>query len=382
MINRHITKPLDLVESICGNTDFNDVAILGIQNLVPSTVAMLLSLKRRGLDPSKVYLGGFCFSNHPDALKSLAYHKIAVDPISILYDPFRSFDDLFQANLESFIKRAHQHFSGKTINKYIILDVGGALICHHLLNKFFPRHLLIGVEQTASGIWKIEASNTLFPVIDLASSHIKRTYEPTIIALSVSSEIERYLKRVDKPYSRVAVVGRSSIGDSIYKNISKNHDTEIFSFREISQNPQALQQISSSFDIIVGCSGHSIIQGTESLQSICTPIVFANAAFSDSEFNAKALRRLAKSTSDFHTDIIWNGITLLNSGFPINFHSRYDTVDSKEFHLTRAIIAAGLVQAITQDFKEETGLIQIDAEIESALERLHIQSSAPILLTK
>jgi hypothetical protein len=40
-----------------------------------------------------------------------------------------------------------------------------------------------------------------------------------------------------------------------------------------------------------------------------------------------------------------DGITLLNCGFPITFDEDYDSIDTDDFQLTRALILASVYQA-------------------------------------
>src|SRR5207253_2295805 len=98
------------------------------------------------------------------------------------------------------------------------------------------------------------------------------------------------------------------------------------------------------YDLIIGCTGFTSLVNEHHIYCK-NPVIFASISSSDREFDAVHLRKKHKKIQNCHNDLIIGNITLLNSGFPINFDHDYDVIDTDEFQLTRALLFASIYQA-------------------------------------
>lgn len=67
--------------------------------------------------------------------------------------------------------------------------------------------------------------------------------------------------------------------------------------------------------------------------------------------------------SDPHSDIHFNGVNLLNGGFPINFDGRRHSVPANLIQLTRALLVCGVMQGLS-DETLSTEMIPLDLELQ------------------
>jgi hypothetical protein len=97
------------------------------------------------------------------------------------------------------------------------------------------------------------------------------------------------------------------------------------------------------FDLIIGCTGSTSLT-FEDFSYLKNPVILASISSSDREFEAFKFRKL-NPVKNCHSHVTVDGITLLNCGFPITFDEDYDSIDTDDFQLTRALILASVYQA-------------------------------------
>jgi hypothetical protein len=121
------------------------------------------------------------------------------------------------------------------------------------------------------------------------------------------------------------------------------------------------------FSLVIGCSGHSSFSPQDA-HVLANEVTLVSASSGDEELSRKSFLAEAetirvirffplKDEDSPHDDIVLslNGkiLTFLNSGFPINFDGRVNSVPPKYMQATRICMVAGAVQAATA---KEAGL--------------------------
>lgn len=193
--------------------------------------------------------------------------------------------------------------------------------------------------------------NIRFPIINLARSWLKLKYESPIIIDLIIRKLKEKLDRINYDVRKILLIGYGTLGQAIYKVLKERYFVSVF------DTAPEKSRISShdfktklaEFDLIIGCTGTTSLSFADFIY-LKKPVVLASVSSSDREFEAFKLRS-SQPQKNCHADIVVEGITLLNSGFPIPFDEDYDSIDVDDFQLTRALILVSVYQAITTNSK-------------------------------
>lgn len=344
--NEYELKVLDYTAELC-KFDLRNTAVLARQHLLSTTYDLFEKLFAKGLDANNVFLLGKCYSTNKEVYDCFIARGVYISPYSCTFDSHRPFDEQTQEGIEKLIESALPRLSD--IEKMLILDDGGDLLlaCKDInKNKY-------GVEQTSSGFRKLKSTTLQYPIVNVARSEAKLKLESPMIAEAVTRKLAPYLKKD----SKILIVGKGPIGNSIYELLNKRYLVTCYDISD--KNKFQLSQ----YDVIIGCTGETIIQ-PEQLKQCKKGAVLASASSSDIEFPALAMRKSIPRSRDCHQAISLNGITLLNGGFPINFDGSKHSVPPEKIQLTRSLLLVGINQALQSC---ENGLIALNTGMQNKI---------------
>ena len=350
--------------------DLSDVLIICVQHLFLSTYYMFESLLDVGLKPENLFILGKCYSTDMRAFSKFKEMGAFVSSRSHFYNGHEPYDHTLLSAAESLLDEVLNKKDLSEFRKIIILDDGGDLL--GLANDKLP-HLdnFIGIEQTASGYNRVKENLPFFSVINLARSWAKLQHETPIIIKSISSQMLNKLREYKHKVKNVLIIGYGSLGQSIHQNLISIFRVDFFDpkFKDI-LGLKNLHKNLNKYDLIIGCTGATSLPGIYH-KLLKKGVILASTSSSDREFDGVHLRKLLPPNDDCHADMEINGITLLNSGFPINFTPNYDESDTLEFQLTRALIVASIYQAVVQK-PINKGFVDLDSALQDKILQEHL----------
>jgi S-adenosylhomocysteine hydrolase len=321
----------------------DDVLVIACQHILGTTLDMFEVFFEKGLKPQNVFLLGKCYSTNSKVYDRMKRRGLNVSPYSKKYDSTLSFDEQFQKYIEAFWNDITKKVNLNGYKRVVILDDGGYLLLY--ANDFLSNHEnVVGVEQTSSGFHNIKNSNINFPIVNVARSKAKLKLEAPLIAKIAYNQLKKHLSKKDS----ILVVGQGAIGKSMYELLNNKYNTEkydLVSHKQIFPGPYSKKL--KSFSVIIGSTGQTIINPGDFV-NLQAGVILVSVSSSDREFSAAYLRRLQKKNSNCHKDIKVKSITILNSGFPVNFQGGEHSLPPKQAYLTRSLLVAGVLQALTQ----------------------------------
>ncbi len=350
VVNEYALPVLDYTAELC-QFNLQNAGVLARQHLLSTTYDLFEKLFAKNLNPNNVFLLGKCYSTNRETLGRFVARGARVSPYSCAFDSHRHFDEQSNEAVEKLLAYSSSQLSG--LERVLIIDDGGDLLL--AANGAFKN--AFGIEQTSSGFRKLNYAPLKYPVVNVARSEAKLKFESPMIAEIVAVKLQPYLLES----SRILIIGNGAIGNSIYELLGKRYSVTSY---DVSGNKQELFSESKLkldvYDIIIGCTGNTVLQ-PEQLKQCKKDVVLASASSSDIEFPALFLRKQFLRSSECHQTLSINGITLLNSGFPINFDGNKYSVSPEKIQFTRSLLLAGIHQALQS---KESGLIELDKEMQ------------------
>lgn len=137
---------------------------------------------------------------------------------------------------------------------------------------------------------------------------------------------------------------------------------EVLTFDPKIQNHASLSEDLRSADLILGCSGTTALNYSKYTE-LKAGAVLASFSSSDREFQAYKFRRKFPRSSDFLQTVTDNNITLLQSGFPLNFWGSRNNIPIEKIQITLSLLQSAVYQALNFD-NQGSGIIPIDEESE------------------
>lgn len=338
------------------------VRIIGVQHILETTHAMFRSLYQLGLKPGHISLLGKCYSTNRAVFDEMRADGIDVSEASFKFDSHSSFDEVFNEEVKTFLdERIGNLTDAHTI---VVLDDGGKCIQQFAKQENTFRRI-VAIEQTSAGYEAIKNLSLPFPVVNVARSPAKLSFESPMIAQAAGERLERSLeKRALKPV-KALVMGGGAIGQAVRAQLKvMGIAATIFDEQEsLSEIKTSLHDNLSSSDMIVGCTGKTSVPA--GLHVLLNPgSILVSVSSSDREFDAVAFRRQHPAYLNPFQDIVSNEILLINSGFPVNFDGERENISTEKIQLTLGLIAAAILQAIQLPEDKPNAIFSLDAELE------------------
>lgn len=346
MSNRSIRR-LPLIERLTqlfDDLNLENTLIFSVQHICSTTEVLFDALLDLNLHPENLYVIGKCYSTNPDVLARLRKKGINALFSDSSFNCLIPFDVDFDRNVDEMIQQVLSSNDLSSFEKIIILDDGGHLLerAEALLPKGLP---IVGIEQTSSGFNRMKDKSLSFSVINLARSWLKLEYESPIIISLVLRKLKEKLGQLDCNVSKVLLIGFGVLGQKIHEILKDRYLISIFdSVPEKSTiASDEFKMRLGEFDLIIGCTGSTSLT-FDNFRYLKKPVILASISSSDCEFESFKFRQL-NPVKSCHSHVMVDGITLLNCGFPITFDQDYDSIDTDDFQLTRALILASVYQA-------------------------------------
>lgn len=324
------------------NVDLSNVSLVACQHILGTTIDLFEALFEKGLKAENVHLLGKCYSTHALTQEKLVKRGVDVSPLSNLFIADKSFDDQFKEYVQSFADQliARGIFSDR--KKVIVLDDGGFLL-QYLNEVLEDAKGVTGVEQTSSGFEKLKDLPLQFGILNVARSEIKTKVESPLIAEKIIEQIENRISLSSSV--RALVIGQGSIGKAIKEQLTGKArvfgcDSTVglcdFGGNYTEQLP--------TFDVIIGATGKTILT-IEQVRRLKPGALLVSASSSDREFSAVEMRHDIYSVGNCHVDVDFEGVRLLNNGFPVNFTGDEHSLSPEDAQLTRSLLFAGVCEA-------------------------------------
>lgn len=319
-----------------------NVAIMGAQHIMESTLLMFRNFIANGLDPKKVFLIGKCYSTSRSVYKDFHKEGIHVCPSSFLFDSHESYDHLYKQNIEKFVTSSFENLSKANIKKLIVLDDGGYLI--DAMNSLNTNGLeIVSIEQTSAGINHLKKTAVDFPIFNVARSKAKLELETPFI---VDSSLQRLWKHVDpETINSVLVLGCGSIGKEVAKKL--NH-YDINAYDPLYHPEESLPSLLRKSDLIIGCSGTTSLKSSN-YNYLKEGAYLASFSSSDREFDAPYFRRLSPPSNNCLLNFKFGATRLIQGGFPINFWGSRNNIPFIKIQLTLSLLTSAIYEAAGSD---------------------------------
>lgn len=355
---------LNSIKSHCKDIDLNDTLIVCIQHLYSTTYSMFEAFFESGLKPENLFVLGKCYSTDPRVFYQLKERGVFVSDLSLQFDSHRSYDEDFDLAVDGLLVQVQADKDLSQFDQVILLDDGG-----HLLEKAIHRFPLaaniVGIEQTSSGYHRISKHCLPFPVINLARAWLKLEHESPIIINLIFRKLLEKIDLLEANIQNVLIIGYGTLGQCIHQRLMEQYDVDFYDENHKAQGIQNLLFSLDRYDLIIGCTGTTSLP-KENYKYCKKPVVFASVSSSDREFDAVHLRRLNSRVHKCHVDMKVGSITLLNSGFPVNFDHDHALIDTDDFQLTRALLFASVYQASTDEFRSN-GFIELRNDLQQKI---------------
>lgn len=341
---------INYVHKLYDAVDLSDTLIVGCQHFLKTNYETVISLKDKGVNLADVHLLSKVYSYNETIDQLLQAQGVKTYQSSfnsgISYDALLSESIYLSFDFEAIPKR---------FKKVILYDDGGSLID-------FARHYnvknICAVEQTSSGYNNLKNVGLDFPIVNVARSDAKLMYETPHIVSDFLDKLTPRLELFDVDVDRALILGTGIVA----KELKNQLGFECLSYG-IEDDESELVRMLQHVNLVIGATGQ-ISLPNHLHKYIKKGTVLASISSSDREFDSAYLRDKLDRLCGVHEDLDINGIYLLNSGFPLNFQGGLYEVPSKYIQLTRALMLAGLFQAVDET---RTGLVDLDVDIQKKI---------------
>lgn len=350
---------LKFTDRIWNFPSLKDVAVIGAQHIMESTLILFRNLKSNGLDPSQTFLIGKCYSTSASAYRDFINDGFNVSDSSFYFNSHKDYDSSYKENISRFLKESIAKIDYKKIKKLIILDDGGYLI-NEINSIDIPNLPIASIEQTSAGIHYLKNIYLNIPVINVARSKAKLEIETPFIVESSLKRLFQYLPQEEFTDRTVLILGYGVIGASVSEALKPICNIEIFDPR-IPESRSLLESLKKA-DIVLGCSGTTSLKYSH-YKLLKDGTILASLSSSDREFEAHHFRKLFPKTTNCLSSFNNERILLLQSGFPINFWGSRNNISLEKIQITLSLLLASVYQAIQME-ETNKGIICIDEESE------------------
>lgn len=344
--------------------------LIACQHLLEDTHLLMLALNQLGLKREHVAIIGKCYSTNPEVVAAMRADGLDVFTPEVGFDSHISFDEQFKEHIHLFITAQKHKINSSSFERIIVLDDGGELIT--AMHESFPdADNLVGIEQTTSGINKINCINQNFPVVNVARCQAKLTHESPVIAQTILKQLKIYLKDHRLIQKNALILGNGAIGNALRKYLKLYYpQTKIYDldFKKSELTDNEFISYLKQADIIFGCTGFTSLS-YRSHEFLKKNVILASASSSDREFDAVYLRKNHPKVLNCHANMVINSIHLLNCGFPINF-SGEQSISLFNRQLVMSLLLAATCQA-KKLIRLDRHMIHLDTNYERYIMRNH-----------
>lgn len=337
--------------------------IIGVQHALETTATLFQAFIQLGIKPHNMFFSGKCYSTSPAVAKTIQNMGINFLPGSV-----PAGTGGYQAASKEDVKTLWKQFESaaetSAIERVIILDDGGR--CIEEMPHYLPFHYLsTSIEQTRGGLYSSSLSKLMLPLIEVASSAVKKHIESPMIAEAVLNRVKKLAPNLNLDKKTVCgVIGNGAIGNAITQHLlSLGQDVIIYdentdTFKGVGNKKlvrvRNIETLVANCSHVFSCTGRDITKDIDIFDIVENDITLISCTSEDKEFSS-LLQQLAEEGKRFYfeplSDITClsnrqHKILILKSGFPINFDRHPSCVPSKDIEITRALLLGASIQAI------------------------------------
>jgi hypothetical protein len=344
-----------LVQSGYGNV-CQGVVFVCAQHLLDSTGSLIQCLIRLGARPADIFIVGKRYSSNSGVLNGLKDLGVCVVDASCPPE-WKEFGQTFDIDVRRMWHRVSASGVWKRAKKMLVIDDGGHCI-HHVPNNLLARVKVSCVEQTTSGLRNLV--DLRFPVINVASSAVKRHIEAPLVAATI---IDKTMKSVPEfvRTDSVGILGCGSIGSALMKALV-NDGKRVFAYDTDPSKVNAdgssvercdsVQQVLQRADIVFGCTGQNL-SVFRLLPKLTGRKILVSCSSEDREFHSFVRQYyLSKGHhfGEYEDDIVTSfgatQVRVVRGGFPVNFDHSAESVPNADIQVTRGLLLGAVVQAL------------------------------------
>lgn len=379
-----IDKMVKLVKAQ-GLPDLSKTVVIGVQHMLETTACLFDALIELGIKPTNMYFSGKCYSSSVSVENTIRKSGINLMPTGLPKGL-----GLYQEHCREGIKNMWQacikDLDTRSVDRIIILDKNGR--CLEEMPEYVSfQHRVAGIEQTLSGLYVNSHHNLPFPLVDVASSAVKKLIEPPLIAAAVLNKVKTTIAKLNLDKHTVCgVIGNGAIGSAVAKHLLSLgysvlvYDADESDFKEIYNNRlyrmKNVESLIASAQCIFGCTGRDVTAGLNIFDIVKKDKILISCTSEDKEFMS-FLKAIAKESRIIPTDPLSdikcrsnNGskILILGGGFPINFDRKAWNVPTKDIEVTQGLLLGSCLQAIYSASKPVNDSMTINEPSRQALD--------------
>lgn len=382
LTDKEIKEVIRAVEAV----PFTDLEIGEIRRQLPLTVLLPETLPKRPLAGLGLFLTIHHMSDFVPMVETLLKLGVAPEHVTVIdkeypYALSRRVDAYLRDRLGLAVYRYSQlncaiidHFERLTSGGFstLVLDDGGYVL--PALIRSYPHHVdkVVGlVEQTASGIWKLEGLPLPVPIFSVAESTVKGTIESYGIADAAVRNMLALLPNTKFEGQPAVVLGYGRIGRQV-AHVLRNrrmrvgvYDTDLVRLVAAHEEgfltaPSTAELLAEQQPLVVfGTTGHGSL-GKEHLDSLRRDCYLISTTSRDFEFKldeftqrSQAVCRRGRLGTSYRLDTEVE-VTVLGHGFPINFHYA-ESLPNRYVDLILGAMVLGAVTLATPDHGFQPG---------------------------
>lgn len=344
-----------------------NTALVGVQHMLPTTATLFHAFcEQLGFQPRDMFFCGKFYSSCDFVEQHLRNFGIQLMPTKT---PQRA--SQYKEQMEESIKTLWEQVSvhlkkNPKIQRVIILDEGGYCLEH--MPKFMPyKYEMASVEQTRFGFYNKCIDSVLFPTIDVARSAAKKELESPLIAKAIIRRLSKVVRALRiTPDKMLGIIGNGAIGHALAQHLLfKGYKVLVFDESESAfhgirhrhcYRVDTIEHLIASADIVFSCTGRDISQKADILNAVKSSITLISCSSQNIEFfslikqitqNGFLLESIDKDLFQLaYMHPSGQKIAILENGFPINFDRTPESDPPNDMALTRALLFAGVAQAL------------------------------------
>jgi S-adenosylhomocysteine hydrolase len=344
-----------------------NTVLLGVQHMLPTTATLFHTFcDHLGFQARDMFFCGKFYSSCDFVEQHLQNFGIQLISTKTPQRPSQ-YKEQMEESIKALWDQVGIHLkSNPHIQRVVILDEGG--YCLEYMPKFMPyKYEMASVEQTRFGFYNKSIDSTLFPTIDVARSAAKKELESPLIAKAIIrrlSEIVRVLRIT--PENIMGVIGNGAIGHALVRHLlAKGYKVLVFDENESAfhgiqhqrcYRVDTIGHLIAAADIVLSCTGRDVSQKADILNAVKNSITLVSCSSQNIEFfslikqitqNGFLLESIDNDLSQLvYMNPLGEKISVLENGFPINFDRTPKSDPPSDMALTRALLFAGISQAL------------------------------------
>jgi len=332
-----------------------ETRVLAVQHMVRTNVTLFRTLFELGLEPVNTFLIGKGYSTSSACQRTL--REAGVHVFEDLSPPQPGwYGETRTGELNAFWQTANGPRSLQARQKILLMDVGGRLLslAETDCQSFSRVENVIGIEQTTSGIRRLQSTRRAFPIINVAQAAAKSFQEPPLLAANILDHLDS--RRPGRwPNVRVGVIGLGGVGQAIVTElVARGFDVMGWDRERSLSAVKAIQvprldTLVENTEIAFGCTGEDVFKDGFPVR-YHENLVLVSCSSEDIEFNT--LLRKANCTAHVRwpfQDVAVEGprghVIILNESYPLNFDASGISLDEKGVQVTTALMLEAVLAA-------------------------------------